>query len=338
MWFKFAVRRFLPSLFSLCGVLVIAFVLTRALPGDPAAYLAGPSASTQAVDEIRQSLGLDRSWPEQFLAYVSQVGRGDLGSSWSTGQPVAAELKARLPASLELTALGLLFAVGVAVPLGIAAALKPGSAVDHAARFIATAGVSLPTFFTGLLLVYVFYYLLGWFPAPLGRLAPFADAPEHVTGLYLVDSVLAGDVALWLESLSYLMLPAATLGIFALAPIARMTRASMLSVLSSDFIRTARASQLPARQVLVSYALRNALIPVVTTLGMVFSYLLGANVLVEKVFSWPGLGSFALEALVISDYAAVQGFVLIMGVTYVLLNLAIDVAYGLIDPRVKVES
>src|SRR5690606_20720130 len=187
---------------------VIAFVLTRALPGDPAAYLAGPSASNRAVEEIRQSLGLDRSWLEQFVAYVSQIGRGELGSSWSTGQPVATELAARLPASLELTALGLLFAVGVAVPLGIAAAVKPGSALDHAARFIATAGVSLPTFFTGLLLVYVFYYLLGWFPAPLGRLAPFADAPPAVTGLYLVDSLLAGDLRLWFTSLCYLMLPA----------------------------------------------------------------------------------------------------------------------------------
>lgn len=335
---KLLFRRLLPSLFSLCGVLVIAFVLTRALPGDPAAYLAGPAASADAVAEIRDSLGLNRTWLEQFVSYVGRIGAGDLGVSWSTGQPVAAELAARLPASLELTALGLVFAIGVAVPLGVAAALRPGSAIDHAARFIATAGVSLPTFFTGLLLVYVLYYLLGWFPAPLGRLAPFSRAPAHVTGLFLIDSLLEGDLGLWFDSLRYLLLPAATLGIFALAPIARMTRASMLGVLSGDFIRTARASQLPPHQVLVTYALRNALIPVVTTLGMVFSYLLGANVLVEKVFSWPGVGSFALEALVISDYAAVQGFVLIMGVTYVLLNLLIDVTYGLLDPRVKVES
>jgi peptide/nickel transport system permease protein len=338
MWAKLIARRIVPSLFSLCGVLVIAFVLTRALPGDPAAYLAGPSASAQAVEEIRRNLGLDRSWAEQFVGYVRDIARGDLGVSWSTGQPVAHELKARLPASLELTALGLLFAIGIAVPLGVAAALRPGSAIDHAARLMATAGVSLPTFFTGLLLVYFFYYLLGWFPAPLGRLAPFADAPPHVTGLFLVDSLLDGNVVLWADSLHYLLLPAATLGIFALAPIARMTRASMLGVLSSDFIRTARACQLPPLKVLGTYALRNALIPVVTTLGMVFSYLLGANVLVEKVFSWPGIGSFALEALVISDYAAVQGFVLIMGITYVVLNLMIDVTYGLIDPRVKVES
>jgi ABC-type dipeptide/oligopeptide/nickel transport system permease component len=331
-------KRLLPSAFSLSGVLVIAFVLTRALPGDPAAYLAGPSASSQAVVEIRQALGLDRSLPEQFFAYVRQIAAGDLGVSWSTGQPVVAELTSRLPASLELTGLGLLIAIAVAVPLGVAAALKPGTAIDHASRFVTTAGVSLPTFFTGLLFVYVFYYELGWFPAPLGRLAPFAEPPNDVTGLYLVDSLLEGDVALFGESLLYLALPSLTLGIFALAPIARMTRASMLGVLSSDFVRTARASGLSRRKVLFTYALKNALIPLVTTLGMVFSYLLGANVLVEKVFSWPGVGSFALEALVISDYAAVQGFVLCMGVLYVLLNLAIDVTYGLIDPRVKVAS
>jgi ABC-type dipeptide/oligopeptide/nickel transport system permease component len=331
-------RRLAPALISLIGVLVISFILTRALPGDPAAYLAGPSATAEAVAEVRKNLGLDRSVFEQFVVYVQQIGRGELGDSWATGQPVLRELVTRLPASIELTAAGLLIALVVALPLGIVAALRPNSPIDHAARVVSTLGVSLPTFFTGVLLVYVFYYQLDWLPAPMGRLAPFTDAPAKITGFYTLDSLLSGDFGLFLEALRFLILPAFTLGVFALAPIARMTRASMLGVLSSDYVRTARANRLPAWKVLIVYALRNALLPIVTMLGMVFSFLLGANVLVEKVFSWPGIGSFALEALMISDHAAVQGFVLSMGLIYVLLNLSIDIAYGYIDPRVRVES
>ena len=210
--------------------------------------------------------------------------------------------------------------------------------IDHLCRVIATAGVSLPVFFTGLILVYVFYYLIGWAPAPLGRLDVFFSPPLHVTGFYLIDSLIAGDGEVFAASLKQLVLPALTLGIFALAPIARMTRASMLAVLASDFVRTARASGLSPMTVVVTYAFRNAMLPVVTTLGMVFSFLLGANVLVEKVFAWPGIGSFAVEALIASDFAPLQGFVLTMAVMYVALNLLIDVLYGIIDPRVRIEA
>jgi peptide/nickel transport system permease protein len=203
---------------------------------------------------------------------------------------------------------------------------------------VATAGVSLPVFFTGLLLVYFFYYLAGWAPAPIGRLDVFYTPPPHVTGFYLIDSLIAGDLDLFRHVASQLVLPAATLAIFSLAPIARMTRASMLAVLSSDFVRTARASGLSTRTVIITYAFRNAMLPVVTTLGMVFSFLLGANVLVEKVFAWPGIGSFAIEALIASDFAPVQGFVLTMAIMYVALNLAIDMLYGVIDPRLKVDG
>jgi peptide/nickel transport system permease protein len=338
MTLQLVTKRFLPALISLAGVLVVSFVLTRALPGDPAAYLAGPAATAEAVAQVRKNLGLDRNVLEQFVVYIEQIGKGELGDSWATGQPVLTELINRMPASIELTGAGLLIALVVALPLGILAALRPNSPLDHTARVVSTLGVSLPTFFTGLLLVYIFYYHLDWLPAPMGRIAPFSDAPERITGLFTVDSLLAGNFPLFLEALSFLILPAFTLGMFALAPIARMTRASMLGVLSSDYVRTARANRLPAWKVLIVYALRNALLPIVTMLGMVFSFLLGANVLVEKVFSWPGIGSFALEALMISDYAAVQGFVLSMGLIYVLLNLSIDVAYGYIDPRVRVES
>ena len=331
-------KRLLLALPSLVGVVIVTFLLTRALPGDPAAYFAGPAATKEAIQEVRVKLGLDKSLPQQFLGYVRDLAHGDMGSALTTGQPVAAEIRARLPASAELTLLGLILAMGIAVPLGIFAATNPNSLIDHACRVVATAGVSLPVFFTGLILVYVFYYLLGWSPAPLGRLDVFFSEPPKVTGFYLIDSVIAGDWEVFKASLKQLILPALTLGIFSLAPIARMTRASMLAVLASDFVRTARASGLTPFTVIVTYAFRNAMLPVVTTLGMVFSFLLGANVLVEKVFAWPGIGSYAVEALIASDFAPVQGFVLTMAIMYVALNLLIDVLYGLIDPRVRIEA
>jgi peptide/nickel transport system permease protein len=331
-------KRLMMAVPSLIGVVIVTFLLTRALPGDPAAYFAGPAATKEAVEQVRVQLGLDKPLYIQFGLYVRDLARGDLGNSLTTGQPVGQEIKARLPASAELTLLGLIVSMLIAVPLGILAATRPNSAIDHFCRVISTAGVSLPVFFTGLILVYVFYYLLGWAPAPLGRLDVFFSAPPKVTGFYQIDSLLAGNGEVFLSSLKQLALPALTLGIFSLAPIARMTRASMLAVLSSDFVRTARASGLTPFTVIVTYAFRNAMIPVITTLGMVFSFLLGANVLVEKVFAWPGIGSFAVEALIASDFAPLQGFVLTMAVMYVLLNLMIDILYGVIDPRVRLEG
>jgi len=331
-------KRMAMAIPSLIGVVVVTFFLTRALPGDPAAYFAGPAATPAAIEQVRVKLGLDRPLVEQFGRYVIDLAHGNLGDSLTTGQPVLTELRTRLPASAELTLLGLLVSILIAVPLGIVAATRPNSLIDHACRVVSTAGVSLPVFFTGLILVYVFYYLLGWAPAPLGRLDVFYDTPPQVTGFYLIDSLLARQPEVFVASLKQLILPALTLGIFSLAPIARMTRAAMLAVLSSDFVRAARASGLSPFTVIVSYAFRNAMLPVITTLGMVFSFLLGANVLVEKVFAWPGIGSYAVEALLASDFAPVQGFVLTMAVMYVALNLLIDVLYGLIDPRVRLEA
>ena len=331
-------KRLLLAIPSLIGVVIVTFLLTRALPGDPAAYFAGPAATREAIEQIRSKLGLDQPLPVQFVRYVSDLVRGDMGSALTTGQPVAAEIRARLPASAELTLVGLVFSMLIAVPLGILAATRPNSLIDHACRIVATAGVSLPVFFTGLVLVYVFYYLLGYAPAPLGRLDVFYSAPPAVTGFYLIDSIIAADWEVFRASLKQLALPALTLGIFSLAPIARMTRASMLAVLASDFVRTARASGLSPYTVVFTYAFRNAMLPVITTLGMVFSFLLGANVLVEKVFAWPGIGSYAVEALIASDFAPVQGFVLTMAVMYVALNLLIDILYVLIDPRVRIEA
>ena len=331
-------KRLLLVIPNLIGVVIVTFLLTRALPGDPAAYFAGPAAGKEAIEQIRVKLGLDKPLIVQFGRYVSDLAHGDLGNSLSTGQPVVTEIKNRLPASAELTLFGLILSMVIAVPLGILAAVKQGSWIDHACRVVATAGVSLPVFFTGLLLVYVFYFKLGWSPAPLGRIDVFYSPPPQITAFYLIDSLLARNLEAFRASLSQLLLPGFTLCIFSLAPIARMTRASMLAVLASDFVRTARASGLDNRTVIITYAFRNAMLPVITTLGMVFSFLLGANVLVEKVFAWPGIGSYAVEALITSDFAPVQGFVLTMAVLYVVLNLIIDLLYGIIDPRVRLEG
>ncbi len=335
---KMILQRLAGALPNIVGVVIVTFLLTRALPGDPAAYFAGPAATQEAIQQVRVQLGLDKSLGLQFALYLKDLARGDLGNSLSTGRPVLTEIRSRLPASLELTLCGLVLALAVAVPLGVLAATRPGSWVDHLCRLLATAGVSLPTFFTGLLLAYVFYFLLGIAPSPLGRIDVAYSPPATVTGLYLIDSLIARDFELFWMCAKQLALPSITLGLFVMAPLMRMTRASMLGVLSADFIRTARASGLPRLQVLYAYAFRNALLPIVTTLGMVFSFLLGSNVLVEKVFAWPGIGSYVIEALVASDYAPVQGFVLTMALLYVALNLTIDILYGVIDPRVGVQG
>src|ERR1700722_1142371 len=207
-------KRLTMAIPSLIGVVIVTFLLTRALPGDPAAYFAGPAATPQAIQEVRVKLGLDKPLIEQFGRYVV-----DLGHALTTGQPVLTELRTRLPASAELTLLGLLVSIVIAVPLGILAATRPNSLIDHACRVVATLGVSLPVFFTGLILVYVFYYLLGWAPAPLGRLDVFFDPPPQVTGFYLIDSLIARQPDVFLASLKQLILPALTLAIFSLAPI-----------------------------------------------------------------------------------------------------------------------
>lgn len=330
--------RLVQAIPSVIGIIIVTFLLTRALPGDPAVYFAGPAADAASIQEIRVSLGLDKSWPEQFWRYAADLMAGNLGTSISTGLPVAEELTRRLPASLELTLFALIFSLSVSLPLGIAAATRPNSWVDHLCRLVVTAGVSLPVFFTGLFMIYIFYYLLGIAPSPLGRLDIVFVAPPSVTGFYTIDALIDGDFETFGAALGQLTLPAITLGTFTLAPLARMTRGAMIQVLSADFIRTARAAGLKRSTVLYTYAFRNALLPILTTLGMVFSFMLGSNVLVEKVFAWPGIGSFAIEALIVSDYAAVQGFVLAMAILYVALNLTIDILYTLVDPRVGLQS
>ena len=330
----FLLRRLAGVVPTLFGVVVAAFILTRLLPGDPAVFFANSvTADAATIAAVRQKLGLDLPLWQQFLVYAGQLLRGDLGQSVGTGQPVATDLLRLLPASAELTLVAFALAILVAVPLGVAAALRPGSVIDHACRLLSTAGVSLPTFVSGLLLIYIFYYQLGTAPEPIGRIDPFAIPPPGITGFLLIDTLLAGDTAGFAAAARQIVLPAVTMALFALAPLARMTRASMLGVLGSEFIRTARANGLRRRKIIVSYALRNALLPIVTTLGMVFSNMLGANVLVERVFAWPGIGSYALDSLISLDYAPVQGFMLLMATIFVLVNLVIDLLYAVIDPR-----
>src|SRR2546426_5039324 len=257
-------KRLMFAIPSLIGVVIVTFLLTRALPGDPAAYFAGPAASKEAIEQIRKKLGFDKPLIEQFFRYTNDLAHGDFGNSLTTGQPVAAEIRNRLPASAELTLLGLVVSVMIAIPLGVLAATRPGSWIDHLCRITTTAGVSLPVFFTGLVLVYVFYFRLGWSPAPLGRLDVFYSAPPAMTGFYLIDALIARDFETFRSAFSQLILPALTLAIFSLAPIARMTRASMLAVLGAAFVRTPPARGLSSSTVIVTYALRHALPPLVT--------------------------------------------------------------------------
>jgi peptide/nickel transport system permease protein len=328
-------RRFVLGLPALFGVVVVSFALTRLLPGDPAVYFAGAAPTPEAIADLRRALLLDRPIFQQFAAYLGDLLHGNLGRSLVTGQPVLQDLSTRFPATLELTLTAIALALLIAVPLGVAGAMRKGSGVDHIARMVSTTALSLPSFFTGLLLVFVFYYLMGIAPAPLGRLAPMSFPPPERTGFMVLDAALARDWVASRDAAAHLLLPALALAIAGVGSLTRVTRSAMLAVLSSDFIRAARAYDLPRWKLVYAYALRNAMLPVLTTAGVVFSFLISANVVVEKVFSWPGIGSYALEALVASDYAAVQGFVLAVATLYVLINIAIDILYGIVDVRVR---
>jgi peptide/nickel transport system permease protein len=333
---RYIARRLIGTLPLLIGVGVFTFVLVRVLPGDPAAYYAtGPMASQDEMAQVRQALGLDRPLAEQLVRYFRDIASGDLGRSLVTGQQVARDLRERFPASFELTLVAMLLALLVAIPLGIVAAIRAGSWIDHLVRFIGTLGVSMPAFVAGIVLIYLFYFRLGVAREPIDRIDPFMLKPPTITGLMLLDSLLARDLDAFLSAAGRLVLPALTMAVIVIAPLMRMTRASMIAVLESDFIRTARAAGMSWWTVYVRYALRNAMLPVLTTIGLVVSYQLGANVVVEKVFAWPGVGSYALNSLLATDYAPVQGYVLLMACVYVVINTAIDILYALVDPRVR---
>ncbi|KRR07957.1 peptide ABC transporter permease [Bradyrhizobium jicamae] len=334
-FFYYVTRRLALALPTLFGVSVICFTLTYLLPGNPAMVKAGPFATPEHLAEMERQMGLDRPWPEQYFRYVSGTVRGDLGESASTGRPVSQDFLQRLPATLELNLASLLIAIVVGIPLGVLSAVHRDTFIDHLGRVVGIAGVAMPSFLTGLLFVYVFFYMLNIAPSPLGRLESGIEPPQHVTGLYVIDSLITANWTTLRSSLHQLMLPAATLGLSAIAPVARMVRSTMLEILESDYIKAAWAAGLPRRTVIYRDALRNALIPVITISGIVFGFLMAGNAVVESVFSWPGIGNYAVTALLTKDSAPIQSFILFVAVTCVIVNLAVDIAYGLVDPRIR---
>ena len=317
------------------GVVTVTFFVARVLGGDPTELFLPPNADAELREEVRASLGLDRSLPAQYGDFLAGLVRGDLGESTTTGNPVGSDLVDRLPATVELGAVGLGFGLGLGIPLGVLAAVKRDRWPDFLIRGVTLGGMALPSFWLGLIFVWVFFVVLGWLPGPVGRL-PIGEAPpDRVTGLFTVDSLLAGDWRLLGESVRHLVLPGLTLGLVTLAPIARVTRASMVDALQSDYVRTAIATGASSRTVWFHDALRNALLPVVTMVGGVIGFVFSGAVLIEAVFGWPGLGQYALEAISRSDFSALQGFVLYAALLYVLAYLLIDLLYLVIDPRTR---
>lgn len=332
---QYLLRRLGLTIPTLFGVSLICFFLTYLLPGNPVMVKAGPFATPEHLAEMEQRMGLDRPLHVQYLVYVGGLLRGDLGESSSTGRPVAEDFRQRLPATLELTFASLFIAILVGVPLGVLSAVHRDTFVDHVGRVVGIAGVAMPTFWTGLILIYVFFYMLDVAPAPLGRLGSGIDAPERITGLFVIDSLVTGNWAALRSSLSQLLLPAVTLGLSVMAPVARMVRSTMLEILESDYVKAAWAAGLPRRTVIYGDALRNALIPIITILGIVFGFLMAGNAVVESVFAWPGIGNYAVTALMTKDSGPIQSFVLFVAVMYVAVNLLVDLVYGLADPRIR---
>jgi peptide/nickel transport system permease protein len=280
--------------------------------------------------------GLDRPLPEQFVVYLANVLRGDLGESFTTRRPVLRDLRQFLPATIELSMAAILVSVVFGVPLGVAAAVYRNRAVDHVARVVSLVGSASPIFWTGLVALYVFYYLLELTPGP-GRLDSHLTSPPGATGFLLVDSLLAGQWELFASALQHLVLPAFVLGGFVMGIVARITRSALLEVLDTDYVRTARAKGLSEAFVVGFHALRNALIPVVTITGLNFAGVLSGAVLTETVFAWPGIGRYAVTASTRLDYPAILGVTMLTAVIYIVVNLAVDVLYGVLDPRIRVQ-
>jgi peptide/nickel transport system permease protein len=332
---RYIVRRLALGAVTLLGVIVAVFVLTFVLPGDLASLKLGPYATEEGLATMRKEMGTDKPVPIQFVNYVSRLLQGDMGKSWVSGQPVQTDMAQRLPATIELGLAALVIAIGVGLLLGVVAAVRRDSLLDQLIRGYAILGASTASFWLALVLIYVFYFRLDWAPAPLGRLNVGMPAPPAITKLYVIDSLLARDWALLRHGLGHLALPALTLGFIVSAPMTKIVRAAMLDVLHSDFIRTARTIGVPFRAIIARDGLRNAMIPILTTGGIAFGYLMAGNVLVERIFAWPGIGQYAWTALTTKDFEALRGFILVVAVIYVLINLVIDVLYSVIDPRIR---
>lgn len=335
---KLILRRLFWILPVAFGVVTITFVIARVFSGDPADLYTPPEATDELRQQIRERLGLADPIYVQYVKYLWELARFDLGVSFTTGQNVATDLWLRLPATLELGVVGLTFGILFGVPLGVLAAVYREKWPDFLVRGITLSGMALPQFWIGLILIWIFFVTLHWLPGPIGRLPIGVSLPPRVTGFLLIDTLVAGQPAKWWQALRQLVLPGLTLGFTTLAPIARVTRSAMVEAMQSEYIRTAFAMGHGKRIVWFRYGLRNALLPVVTLIGAIAGHIFGGAVLLESIFGWPGLGQYALQAIDRSDFAALQGFVIYASLLYVLAFLAVDLLYILIDPRMRARS
>jgi len=326
-------KRLFGLLLVVIGVSVITFAISHLIPGDPARLIAGDRASDAIVANIRHQLGLDLPLYQQYGRYMLDLLQGDLGTSIRTSRPVLEHLQAYFPATLELALAALLLSILIGVPLGVLSAVYHNRAIDQIARTLAVTGISTPAFWLGLGLIVLFYGHLNWLPGS-GRLDEGLTPPRTITGFYLIDALLMGDWELFKNAAQHLLLPAVTLGFVNLGVIARQIRSAMLDQLGEDYIRTARAYGLSKWAVILRHALPNALIPSVTVLGLTLGDLLYGAVLTETVFAWPGMGAYVVKSIQSLDFPAVMGFAIVVSFIYVLLNMAIDLVYRLIDPRI----
>jgi len=329
----YLVRRLVLLVPILLGLSLLVFLFIRALPGGPAIALLGERGTQQDRAQIEENLGLDQPIHVQYARYVRNLASGDLGSSVLTRRPVSEELARRFPATVELSIAAMIFALGVGIPLGYIAAKRYQGVLDNVSLVMSLIGVSIPVFFLALLLKYVFAVKLGWLPS-IGRVGILQDL-DHPTNFYVVDAILTGNWAALGDVLRHLVLPAIALGTIPLAIVARITRAATLDVLSEDYVRTARAKGLDPMVVDRRHILRNAMLPVVTVIGLQTGLLLTGAVLTETVFSWPGMGTLIVNAIRTRDYAVLQGGILFFAVVFVLVNLLVDISYAFLNPRIR---
>lgn len=327
-------KRLILLVFVAFGVTLIIFFLSHIILGDPARMLVGQRANEETLQQVRHQLGLDQPVWVQYFTYVKGLFAGNLGTSIRTQQPVAHDLLAFFPATIELALLAFIIAILVGIPLGVLSAVKKDTGWDHGARVFSIAGVSTPVFWSGLVMILIFYGYLGWFPST-GRLDLNVVPPAKITGLYLFDSLLTGNWPAFKNSLWHIMIPAITLSYAQLAIITRQVRASMLEVLGQEYIRTALANGISGPFLLFRYALRNALIPTVTVVGLSFGSLLGGAVVTETIFGWPGMGKYVVDSITYLDFPAIMGFTFIISIGYALINLFVDLTYYILDPQIK---
>jgi peptide/nickel transport system permease protein len=317
----------------LLGVSIVVFFMVRAIPGDPAQIMLGQQATPAQVQQLRENMGLDKPIFVQYGLFLKDALRGDLGDSTVTGRPVTTELMVRLPATFELTAFAMLIAVLVGVPVGVISAVKQYSLLDKTTSVLALTGISMPIFWLAMILVVIFGVNLGLLPFP-GRLDPTTGITA-ITGLVLVDSLLTLNFAGFWDGLLHLIMPALALGTIPMAVVMRMTRSSMLEVMNEDYVRTARAKGVVPWRVIVKHALRNAMLPTITVIGLQVGLLMGGAIVTETIFSWPGIGLYAYDSISSRDYASIQGVVLYGALLFVLINLVVDIFYAVLDPRVR---